>query len=68
MAENDGTWPGLVDDGTPWPQSGSTPMLASAAVHEDDPSEQWFFLFHEHLLLTVQAVQHLHAAVLVKLP
>ena len=34
---------------------------------EADPSEQWFFQFHEHLLLTVQAIHRLRQAFLEKM-
>ena len=33
----------------------------------DDPQEQWFFQFHEHLLLTVQAIHRLRQAFLGKM-
>ena len=34
---------------------------------DDDPAEQWFFQYHENLLLTVQAVYRLHQALLGKM-
>jgi hypothetical protein len=34
---------------------------------DEDPSEQWFFQYHEHLLLTVQAVHRLRQAFLGKM-
>jgi hypothetical protein len=37
------------------------------APPDEDPSEQWFFQYHEHLLLTVQAVHRLRQAFLGKM-
>jgi hypothetical protein len=62
--------PGMTGD----PQQLSwLPQPLLPAGHEEDPSEQdpsdqWFFQFHEHLLLTVQAVNRLREALAAKMP
>lgn len=38
------------------------------SVSDRDEDEQWFFQFHEHLLLTVQAVYRLRQALSEKMP
>jgi hypothetical protein len=36
--------------------------LPSPTKSDQDPEEQWLFQFHEHMLLTVQAIHRLHQA------
>jgi hypothetical protein len=36
--------------------------LPSSTRSNQDPEEQWLLLFHEHMLLTVQAIHRLHQA------
>jgi hypothetical protein len=36
--------------------------LPSSTVSDQDPEEQWLFQFHEHMLLTVQAIHRLREA------
>jgi hypothetical protein len=42
--------------------------IESRPKGEDDPEEQWFFQFHEHLLLTVQAIYRLRVALASRMP
>jgi hypothetical protein len=35
---------------------------------DQDPSEQWFFQFQHHLLLTVQAINRVRQALVDKMP
>lgn len=59
------------DDSFTWapPDRANFPDFSqSVASNEDDPSEQWFFQFQEHLLLTVQAVQRLQLAFRARMP
>ena len=44
---------------------GRTRSTAVAISHgsDQDPEEQWLFQFHEHMLLTVQAIHRLHQAI-----
>jgi hypothetical protein len=37
--------------------------LPSSKESDQDPEEQWLFQFHEHMLLTVQAIHRLHQAI-----
>ena len=36
--------------------------VATVMASDQDPEEQWLFQFHEHMLLTVQAIHRLHQA------
>jgi hypothetical protein len=49
-----------------WPQPSARSnqtALPSASESDQDPEEQWLFQYHEHLLLTVQAIHRLHQAI-----
>ena len=37
--------------------------LPTTQRSDEDPEEQWLFQFHEHLLLTVQAIHRLQQAI-----
>jgi hypothetical protein len=46
-----------------WPQpSAWSDQLPLPLGDSDNTEEQWLFQFHEHLLLTVQAIHRLHGA------